>query len=315
MNSKDTRLLHPGSSACNGCGSLLALRWVLEELGERTMVVNATGCMTVAMRRGIPRVPFVHTLFGNAAAVASGIATHLDGHDTKNGPPSNEARPTVLCLAGDGATADIGLGALSGMVARGHRVMYLCLDNERYMNTGGQPSGTTPPWATTRTSPGSGNNMRYRHGPKDVALMLMAQGIGYAATASIARRDDLLMKVRQASEHSGPSFISVNCPCPPGWSFPSERTLEVARWGVEAGLVPLYHTEGCGLVIDDYPESSPELIERYLTSHGHQSVAWETSRGPHPRIEGPSDGDIVDLGMIQDWSANRRAMILRHRVE
>ncbi|MDA8094528.1 MAG: thiamine pyrophosphate-dependent enzyme [Betaproteobacteria bacterium] len=234
--------LDPGHRACQGCGQALAARLTLEAAGPDILLANATGCLevfTTAWPESAWRVPYLHSVFANAAAVAAGMEAALkaQGKDVK-----------VIALAGDGGTFDIGFQALSGMLERGHDVLFVCYDNEAYMNTGVQRSGSTPHAASTTTSPAGVARMGKRHLKKDILAIIAAHHIPYAATASVAYPADLRKKVRRALQVAGPSFLQVHSPCPLGWGHGSELSIEIARLAVQTGLFPLIELERGALV-------------------------------------------------------------------
>ncbi|MBI2374262.1 MAG: pyruvate synthase subunit beta [Deltaproteobacteria bacterium] len=231
--------LHPGNLACAGCAQMLAFRHALKVLGPNTIVVNQTGCLAVVCQMGVPAVPHFHVLFENAAAVASGIDDALRVTGKREGV-------NLLVVAGDGGTADIGLAALSGAVERNQDFIYLCFDNESYMNTGGQRSGTTPFGARTTTTPvGAGANGEPRAPAlrKDMVEIMAAHNIPYVASTSIGYPLDFVERVKKAATVRGPSYIHCHSPCPPGWGVDSKDIIEVARLAVETGCVVLYEIE------------------------------------------------------------------------
>jgi len=249
--------LESGHRACQGCGQALAARLVLEAAGPDVIVANATGCLevfTTPWPETAWCVPWLHSVFENAAAIASGVeaAMKARGLDTK-----------VLAFGGDGGTFDIGFQALSGMLEREHDVLYVCFDNEAYMNTGVQRSSSTPHAAATTTSPSGRQRMGKRHLKKDLINIIAAHHIPYAATASVAYPADLRKKVRRAMAVEGPSFLHVHSPCPLGWGHASDATIAVARLAVESGLFPLIELER-GQLAGVLPIRSPRPVREYL---------------------------------------------------
>jgi pyruvate ferredoxin oxidoreductase beta subunit len=232
--------LTSGHRACQGCGEALAARWVLDTAmraaGGQVVVVNATGCLEVFSTpypESSWQVPWLHSLFGNAPAVAAGVAAALSAQGR------DDVR--VVAQAGDGGTVDIGMGCLSGMFERGDDVLFVCYDNEAYMNTGVQRSAATPPWARTATTPvveGVPGN-RFGQG-KDVPRIAMAHRIPYVATATVADLRDLEAKVTTAMGLRGARYLHVLVPCPLGWGTESCDTIRVARLATQSGLFPVY---------------------------------------------------------------------------
>ncbi len=235
--------LNSGHRACQGCGEALGARFALDAamraVGGRLIAVNATGCLEV-FSTPYPetswQIPWIHSLFGNAAAVASGVAAALRvrGRDDVR----------VVAQAGDGGTSDIGFGCLSGLFERNDDVLYICYDNQAYMNTGVQRSSATPPAARTATTPALGKAPGNVFGQgKDLPAIAMAHGIPYVATASVADLRDLEGKVTRAMELRGARYVHILVPCPLGWGFPTADTIKVARRAIECGLYPLIEAE------------------------------------------------------------------------
>jgi pyruvate ferredoxin oxidoreductase beta subunit len=239
-NMHRTNSLNSGHRACQGCGEALGARYAIdaamEATGKQLIAVNATGCLEV-FSTPYPetswQIPWIHSLFGNAAAVASGVAAaqRVLGH--------SDVR--VIAQGGDGGTTDIGFGCLSGMFERNDDVLYICYDNEAYMNTGVQRSSATPPAARTATTAALGLAPGNVFGTgKNVPLIAMAHRIPYVATASVANLRDLEHKVTYAMGIHGARYIHIHVPCPLGWGSASEDTIRIARLAVESGLFPLF---------------------------------------------------------------------------
>lgn len=259
----DNRVLFkPGHTACAGCGHAIAARLVLEASGPDTIIANNTGCLEVFTSR-FPEsswdVPWIHSLFENAAAVASGIEAALIYLGKKD-------KINVIAQAGDGGTADIGLQALSGMFERGHDILYVCYSNEAYMNTGIQRSSLTPFATNTTTTPigiKSIGNVTFQKPMPEIAL---AHGIPYVATASAGFMQDLQRKIKKAISIKGPKYIQIHVPCPLGWRHETELTYEVAKLAVETGLYPLIEFEN-GLIISRRQITS-KPVQEYLKIQG-----------------------------------------------
>jgi pyruvate ferredoxin oxidoreductase beta subunit len=255
-------LFSPGHTACAGCGQSLAVRLVLDTAGKNTIVANNTGCLEVFSTKypeSSWEVPFIHSLFENAAAVASGVEAaliYLGKKDTIN----------VIAEGGDGGTADIGLQALSGMWERGHDILYVCYDNEAYMNTGIQRSGLTPFSANTTTSPKGDKSFGNLRPKKPMPEIALAHGIPYVATATIGFPQDLQRKVKKAISIKGPKYIQIHVPCPLGWQYAYNISIEVGKLAVETGLFPLIEYENGKLT--GVRKITPKPVQEYLKIQG-----------------------------------------------
>ncbi|SHF11946.1 pyruvate ferredoxin oxidoreductase beta subunit [Desulfacinum infernum DSM 9756] len=260
----DVEPLSPGHRACQGCGEVLALRQVMKALGENVVVASATGCMeiiTSPFPQTAWRVPWIHVAFENAAAVISGVESAYKALNRKG----KIDQPDVVFLAygGDGGTADIGLQALSGALERGHNFIYVCLDNEAYMNTGIQRSSATPYGAMTTTSPPGKKSIGQRTWKKNVAHIAAAHGIPYVATASPAYALDLMNKVKKAAMVPGPAYLHIYSPCPTGWRHGTDLAIEVARMAVLTKVFPLYEVID-GKWILSRKVAKPKPVSEYL---------------------------------------------------
>ena len=237
-------LFAPGHRACVGCGEALAVRLACKALGRNVIIVNATGCMEVVSSQ-FPytawRVPWIHTLFENTAAVASGIEAGLKVMKRKGRRSGQDVH--VVAMAGDGGTSDIGLQALSGALERGHDFLYLCFDNEAYMNTGIQRSSATPYGASTTTSPAGKKSIGQVTWKKNMPAIVAAHDIPYVATASPSYPFDLMNKVIKGITSHGPAYVHILSVCPVGWRSSPELTVSVGRLAVETGIFPLYEIE------------------------------------------------------------------------
>ncbi len=245
LRMKDTKeRFAPGHRACIGCGEALAVRMVCKVLGDNVIIVNATGCMEIVSSQ-MPftswTVPWIHTLFENTAAVASGIEAAMKVLSRKGKTELKDV--TVVAMAGDGGTSDIGLQALSGALERGHRFIYVCFDNEAYMNTGVQRSSSTPYGARTTTSPAGKKSIGQANWKKNLPAIATAHNIPYVATATPSYYRDLMLKVKKAMEANGPAYLHVLSVCPRGWGCPTESIIEIGRLAVQTGVFPLYEVE------------------------------------------------------------------------
>jgi pyruvate ferredoxin oxidoreductase beta subunit len=238
-----TNSLTSGHRACQGCGEALGARYVLDAAmratGGRMVAVNATGCLevfTTPYPESSWRVAWLHSLFGNAPAVATGVAAALKA--------KGRTDIRVVGQGGDGGTVDIGFACLSGMFERNDDVLYICYDNEAYMNTGVQRSGATPPAARTATTPVVGDRPGNAFGQgKSAPMIALAHEIPYVATATVADLHDLEAKVERAMQLRGARYLHVLVPCPLGWGTDSSQTIRVARLATESGLFPVFEAE------------------------------------------------------------------------
>jgi len=258
----------PGHRACVGCGEALAVRLACKALGQNVIIVSATGCMEV-ISSPLPytswRVPWIHTLFENAAATASGIEAGLKAMVRKGKRPAREV--SVVAMAGDGGTSDIGLQALSGALERGHDFLYICLDNEAYMNTGIQRSSATPFGASTTTAPAGKMSIGQVTWKKNMPAITAAHDIPYVATACPSYPFDLMAKVARGAAIHGPAYVHILSVCPTGWRSAPDLTIRIGRLAVETGMFPLYEVEdGKYKLSIDLPQLRP--VQDYLKLQG-----------------------------------------------
>jgi len=249
----------PGHRACQGCAEALAVRLIAKALGRNVVIASATGCMEI-ISTPLPftswRVPWFHVAFENAAAVASGIESGLKALMRKGRIPHK--RIVTLGMGGDGGTADIGLQALSGALERGHDMIYICTDNEAYMNTGIQRSSSTPFGAATTTSPAGKVKMGQMTWKKNMAAIAAAHNIPYVATACPSYPIDLVQKVKKAAAIEGPAYLHILSVCPTGWRSTPENSIKLGRLAVETGVFPLYEIErGQYRLNVDFPKLRP----------------------------------------------------------
>lgn len=267
-------LFASGHTACVGCGEVLPVIMLLDTVGPNAIYVSATGCIEVFSSRypeSAWEVPWIHSLFENAAAVASGVATALKVSGRKD-----EAK--VIALAGDGGTADIGLQALSGMFERGDDILFVCFDNEAYMNTGIQRSGLTPLAAATTTSPAGKIWWGKMLKKKDVPAIVAGHHIPYVATASPGYYADLKNKVKKALSFTGPKYIQILSPCPLGWRSDPAMTVEIAKLAVQSGIHPLYEIVNGELRVTIKVEKR-KPVEEYLKLQGRFRHLFEKPEG------------------------------------
>jgi len=240
-NMPEVEPLSPGHRACQGCGEVLALRLAMKALGENVIMCSATGCMeiiTSPFPQTAWKVPWIHVAFENAAAVASGVEGAYKAMNRKG--KINSPDTVFVGYGGDGATMDIGIQALSGALERGHNLVYMCFDNEAYMNTGIQRSSGTPFGAGTTTSPPGKKSIGQSTWKKNLPAIAVAHGIPYVATASPAYPVDLMNKVKKAAMVPGPAYLHIYSPCPTGWRCGIDESVQMARLAVQSKVFPLY---------------------------------------------------------------------------
>ena len=294
-----TNSLDSGHRACRGCGEALGARYTLDAamraVDGRLVAVNATGCLEV-FSTPYPetswRIAWMHSLFGNAPAVATGVAAAMRVKGR------NDVR--VVAQAGDGGTVDIGFGCLSGMFERNDDVLFVCYDNEAYMNTGVQRSAATPPAARTATTEAIGPNPGAPFGQgKDLPRLAMAHGIPYVATATVADLHDLEDKVTRAMGIRGARYLHVLVPCPLGWGSEPGDTIRIARLAKETGLFPVFEAEA-GKVTSASPIRRHEPVESYLRLQSRFRHLFGEPGRPDlvARIQAIADANIAAYGLL-----------------
>ncbi len=280
-----------GHRACGGCGAATAVRMILKGAGEDVIVVSPTGCLevfTTPYPETAWKVPWIHSLFENAAAVASGIEASLkrQGRSEK-----------VLVIGGDGATVDIGMLCLSGAFERNHDITYICYDNEAYMNTGIQRSGATPFDASTSTSPAGSCSMGNKHAKKDVPAILAAHGSPYVATASLSYPTDLMKKVETAVNTPGATYLQVHAPCCTGWGFEGDQTVAVGKLAIETGLWVNY--EMINGVVKKAKKVKRKPVEEYLSVQKRFRHLFKPKRNEEEiaKIQAIADANAAKFGI------------------
>jgi pyruvate ferredoxin oxidoreductase beta subunit len=287
-----------GHRACQGCGEALGARYAIDAAMRATqgnlIAVNATGCLevfTTPYPETSWQIPWIHSLFGNAAAVASGVAAAM----------RVKKRPNVRVIAqgGDGGTTDIGFGCLSGMFERNDDVLYVCYDNEAYMNTGVQRSSATPPAARPATTPAVGEEPGNVFGTgKSVPKIAVAHGIPYVATATVADLHDLERKVLKAMSLHGARYIHIHVPCPLGWGSAS-----LARLAVESGLFPLFEAEH-GVITGSRKIRRPVPVSEYLKPQKRFAHLFKDDGDDRlARIQAIADRNIVEFNLLDRGEA------------
>jgi pyruvate/2-oxoacid:ferredoxin oxidoreductase beta subunit len=251
------QLLSKGMTTCEGCPMELIARASLDVLGSNTVTMTPPSCAAILTGGGDETgwgIPSVQTVLASLPAYASGIseALKIQGKEDVN----------VLGFAGDGGTFDIGLQSLSGAIERGHKAIYLCYNNEAYMNTGNQRSSATSLGAWTKTTP-TGK----KESSKNIDFMLLHQNLSYQATASVGNIKDFKRKIDKAAKQNGPSFIHVHAPCNTGWKFPANKTITVAKLAIKSGLWLLWEKENGKIKINQHP-TDWDLAEEYMRLQG-----------------------------------------------
>ncbi|HEU4512658.1 MAG TPA: thiamine pyrophosphate-dependent enzyme [Nocardioidaceae bacterium] len=293
--------LTSGHRACQGCGEALGARYVLDAAMRATdgnmVAVNSTGCLEVFSTpypESSWQLPWLHSLFGNGPAVAAGVAAALKAKGRED--------IRVVAQAGDGGTVDIGFGTLSGMFERNDDVLFVCYDNEGYMNTGVQRSGATPPGArTANTKPvGSEPGNVFGQG-KNVPLIAMAHEIPYVATATVAELRDLEYKVEKAMTFRGARYIHVFVPCPLGWGASSADTIRLSRLAKETGIFPVFEAEH-GQVTEVSKIRRRVPVEEYLKRQKRYAHLFGANPRPDvvARIQEGADRNIERFGLLSD---------------
>jgi len=284
--------LAPGHRLCAGCPESIATRMALKAIRGPTVITQATGCLEVATTI-YPytswKIPWVHIAFENAAAVASGIEAAFKALEKKG----IAKKVDVISIAGDGGTFDIGIQALSGALERGHDFVYICIDNEAYMNTGIQRSGATPKGAWTTTSPAGSVIPGKPEWKKDLIAICAAHGIEYAATACISYWNDYITKVGKAIEIDGPAVINVLSPCPRGWRFDSSKTIEMGRLAVQTRYFPIYEVEK-GKYKLNINVPKPKPAEEFLKAQGRFRHLFKP--------EFKKEIEIIQEGVNENWN-------------
>ncbi|MBT3356055.1 pyruvate ferredoxin oxidoreductase [bacterium] len=265
MNKTYKKQKFTAATTCAGCPIGVVARTVLNATDDPIVVTNATGCMEVTSTiypNTSWKVPYIHSVFGNAGATASGIEAAVKSL-SKQGKVDEKVK--VIAFAGDGGTYDIGFQALSGALERGHDFLYVCYDNGAYMNTGNQRSGATPLGASTQTTPFGKEAFGKQTRRKDIMTIVAGHHVPYAATANIGFLEDFKAKVKKALAIKGPKFILVFSPCVALWKFPPAKTFEVAKLGTETNFWPLYEIENGHYKFSYEPKKRKPIEEFYGT--------------------------------------------------
>ncbi|MFA4834074.1 MAG: thiamine pyrophosphate-dependent enzyme [Patescibacteria group bacterium] len=295
---KSKMLLSPGHRACAGCGQMIAARTVAESLGPDVIIANATGCLEVTTTpypESAWGMPWIHSLFENAPAVASGILAALK--------QKGDTKTKVVAQAGDGGTFDIGIGLISGMWERGENILYVCYDTEAYSNTGIQASGATPWAASTTTTPaGTGptiDAIGSHQRKKDMIAIALAHGLKYVAQSTSGFTEDITRKIKKALTIEGPSYIQILTPCVPGWNIDPSQTIKMGKLAAQTGLYPLLEYENGQLTnVSKIIEPQPK-VEEYLKLQGRFKHLFRDEKGKEQieYIQKLADQNITKYGL------------------
>jgi len=294
------QLLAPGHRACAGCGQMIAARAVVETLGSNTIIANATGCLEVTTTpypESAWGMPWIHSLFENPSAIASGIRAALNYKQNHYKSLPREARLSakleevgedarragggikVVAQGGDGATFDIGFGLISGMWERKENILYVCYDNEAYMNTGIQASGATPYGANTTTSPTGSQSFGSQLRKKDMIAIALAHRVPYIAQTTAGYIEDIKTKIKRAMEIEGPAYLQILVPCIPGWKINSAHTIKIGKLAAQTGFYPVIEFIN-GQLTNTMKISQPQIkIDEYLKIQGRFKHLLKTPEG------------------------------------
>ena len=282
--SANPELLAGGHRSCAGCSAPAILRQVLHVAGPNTVVGFATGCMEVSTTI-YPftawRVPYIHCAFENSAATVSGAEAAFRALK-RRGKIAADAKMNFIAFGGDGGTYDIGFQSLSGAMERGHDMLYICYDNNAYMNTGIQRSSATPRGAATNTSPAGKAIPGKQQHRKDLTACMIAHGIPYVAQASVSNHMDFMKKVEKALSIEGPKFINILATCHRGWRNKPEDSIKVARMAVETRYWPLYEVENGKLTVNYKPKEVVPVEEWFKLQGRFSHLLKEDKEGVIP---------------------------------
>jgi pyruvate ferredoxin oxidoreductase beta subunit len=286
-------LIASGHRACAGCGQMIAAIAATRAMGPDVIIANATGCLEVTTTpypESSWKIPWIHSLFENPAAVASGIRAALDH--------KKDSKTKVIAQGGDGSTFDIGFGLISGMWERGENILYICYDTEVYSNTGVQASGATPPGATTTTTPAGKNSIGSTQRKKDMLAIALAHGVKYVAQSSAGYPLDITAKVKKGIETQGPGYIQIMSPCIPGFGIKTSEAMQVARLAVQTGLYPLLEYVD-GKLTDVSKIQTPVKVEEYLKAQVRFKHLFSSDAGKKEieYIQSLADKNIEKYGL------------------
>ena len=299
QDTKTKSLFSAGHRGCAGCGQAIAARAVVDALGPNTIIANATGCLEVTTTpypESAWGVPWIHSLFENAAAIASGILAALKQQ-------GKDKTVKVVAQGGDGSTFDIGFGLISGMWERGENILYVCYDNEAYSNTGMQASGATPAGANTTTTPVALGEevgaVGARQQKKDMIAIALAHKVPFVAQSTIGYLNDISAKVKKALTIEGPGYLQIMVPCIPGWGIKPDQALVLGRLGAQSGLYPVLEFTNGELTGKLKVPATPPSVEEYLKPQSRYAHLFKTDAGKKQiaAIQQIADQNIAKYGL------------------
>jgi pyruvate ferredoxin oxidoreductase beta subunit len=291
---KQKTMLAPGHRACAGCGQLIAARTVANVLGANTIIANATGCLEVTTTpypESSWGMPWIHSLFENATAVATGISAALRQQ-------KKDKKVKVVVQGGDGSTFDIGIGLISGMWERGEDILYICYDTEAYSNTGMQASGATPLGSSTTTAPAGMASTGSLIPKKDMLAIALAHNVPYVAQCTAGYLGDIETKVKKALETPGPGYIQILTPCIPGWGIKSSDAVKLGKVAAQTGLYPLLEFVN-GELTKKMNISNKIKVDEYLKEQGRFAHLFKSDEGKKTikTIQAMADKNIAKYGL------------------
>ena len=303
LSQKEERLTS-GHRLCAGCAEPLNIKLVLAAIDEPVVIINATSCLEVATTiypYTAWKVPWIHNAFENASATASGIIEAYkvllrkksqDRPDWAKKLPENIK---FLVFGGDGGTYDIGLQSLSGALERGHQFLYVCYDNEAYMNTGNQRSSATPRGSSTTTSPSGKVQQGKKEFKKDLTAVIEGHHINYVAQSSISNFADLTRKAKRAMEIEGPSFINLISPCQRSWGFDPSQTVQIANLAVQTNFWPLYEVDHGKFILNYEPKKRKTMLEWFKSQKRFKHLLKPENKGLVQEIQDHVDKEFARI--------------------
>ncbi|MFH1662206.1 MAG: thiamine pyrophosphate-dependent enzyme [Candidatus Falkowbacteria bacterium] len=280
--SKTKTLFSPGHRACAGCGQAIAAKTVVEALGPNTIIANATGCLEVTTTpypESAWGMPWIHSLFENPSAIASGILAALKQKNSLSRKGRAGEGIKVVAQGGDGSTFDIGFGLISGMWERGENILYVCYDNEAYMNTGIQASGSTPPSAHTTTTPAGSASLGSTQMKKNMIDIALAHKLPYVAQTTTGFLADIKTKIQKAVEIEGPAYVQILSPCIPGWKIKPDVAIKIGKIASQTGIYPVMEYENGKLTSSIKTPSPRPKVDEYLKMQGRFKHLFKSKQG------------------------------------